>query len=235
MRKIEKKSEVPECLRKFIEAQQSVSPVVNLCYKEFPRKRSLLDELTKEQFGLCGYTGVPIDERIGTLVARLECVSYSNHIEHLKCQDSCKAELDTCGLEYGCCLGDDLAYGNMIAALEVRGVKDEHFGAVYKDNHNLPLWPTRDGCEARFEFREGDGSVRGLDLDAHTSVEVLYLNHETLKGWRKGAIDSFLDPNVISTREDMEAVLRAVNNPVDGKLPEFSFVIASIAKQYLKK
>ncbi len=122
----------------------------------------------------------------------------------------------------------------MIAALEVRGVKEEHFGAVFKDDNLLPVWPTHEGCEQRFRFHEADGGVRGLDPDAVESVNVLNLNHDTLKGWRKAAVDSFLNSEVIVTREDFEDVLRVVENPRGDKLPEFSFVIASIVKQYLQ-
>jgi len=236
MRKIDKQPETPRCLAEFIELQQQIGPpVINLCYSCFqnPGHRELLHILTEEQFGICGYTGAPIDERVGNLVSQHNGIAYSNHIEHQKCQETCKAELEDQGLEHGCDLGDDLCYFNMIAALEIRGAEEEHFGAVYKGNNELQIWPTHDGCESRFRFLEGDGSVEGLDSDAQSSVEVLRLNHDTLKGWRKTAIDIFLDPQVVSTREDFEAVLSAVDSPKDGRLPEFSFSIASVARQYL--
>lgn len=237
MRKIEKQAYMPECLREFIELQQETGPpIVNLSYPNFqnPRKRQLQDFLTQEQFGICGYTGAPLDERIVNLDGPRSEIAYTNHIEHLKCQEACKAELEAAGGEYGCDLCEDLAYHNMIAALEIRGMEEEHFGAVYKRNNELRIWPTHDGCEERFLFQEADGAVSGLDPDAASSVGVLHLNHDTLKGWRKAAIDSFLDPEVISTRDDLEAVLRVVEGPTDGKLPEFSFAIASVARQYLQ-
>ncbi|RBP52900.1 hypothetical protein [Arenicella xantha] len=237
MRRIEKQAGTPDCLSEFIELQlQSGPPVVNLCYPEFknPGKKQLHELLTREQFGICGYTGAPIDERIENLQVPRPKIAYSNHIEHLKCQEACKAELDAAGLEYGCDLCDDLAYHNMIAALEVRGVKEEHFGAVYKADNELRIWPTQDGCEERFRFHEVDGGVSALDPDAKHAVEVLHLNHDTLKGWRKAALDSFLDPEVIVTREDFERVVQAVEQSSNDKLPEFSFVIASVAKQYLE-
>jgi len=236
MRKINKQTQTPQCLVEFIELQQQTGPpVVNLCYSCFqnPRHRELLRILTEEQFGICGYTGAPVDARIGKLPPQ-DGVAYSNHIEHLKCQETCKAELEAQGLEHGRDLGEDLSYFNMIAALEIRGAEEEQFGAVYKANEELRVWPIHDGCESQFRFLEGDGSVEGLDSDAQESVKVLKLNHDTLKGWRKAAIDTFLDPAVVCTREDFEAVLSAVDTPKDGCLPEFAFCIASVARQYLQ-
>lgn len=237
MRRIVKQADEPECLSEFVKLQsESGPPVVNLCFPEFknPRKQQLQEVLTHEQFGVCGYTGAPVDERIENLQTQRIQVCYSNHIEHLKCQEKCRTDLEAEGGEYGCDLCDDLAYDNLIAALEIRGVKEEHFGAVYKANNELPIWPTHDGCEERFRFQEVDGGVNGVDFDAENSIKVLHLNHDTLKGWRKAAIDSFLDPDVISTRDDFEAVLNAVENPSNQKLPEFCFAIASVARQYLQ-
>jgi len=237
MRKIRKQESSPGCLREFIEIQQqSGPPVVNLCYPEFknPGKRQLLELLIQEQYGICGYTGAPVDERIESLQIPNTVAAYSNHIEHLKCQKVCRAELIEAGLEYGCDLCDDLEYQNMISALEVRGVKQEHFGAVYKGDNELCVWPTHEGCEERFRFHEADGRASGLDTGASAAVDVLHLNHDTLKGWRKAAIDGFLDPEVVVTREDLEAVVHAVETPENDKLPEFSFVIASVARQYLE-
>lgn len=238
MRKIIKQAETPECLAEFIKiTREGEDPVVNLCYDEFknPRKKKLLEILTDEQFGLCGYTGAPVDKRIINLQLPAEGVLLSNHIEHLKCQETCKAELADLGLIHGRDLCDDLSYFNMISALEIRGSADERFGAVFKDNNELAIWPTHDGCESRFRFREVDGEVEGLDEEAVSSIGVLKLNHDTLVGWRKAAIDTFLDPAVVSTREDFEAVLDAVDSPRNGRLPEFSFSIASVARQYLQQ
>ena len=227
MRKIEKQPDAPECLSGFVEIQlQSGPPVVNLWYRSFqkPRKPEFLKILTDEQFGLCGYTGAPVDERIGDLTLGETGIKISNHIEHLKCQEQCRKELEEQGMVYGCDLGDDLSYFNMIAALEIRGAEDEQFGAVFKDNNHLPVWPTHDGCEARFRFRESDGGVEGLDAEAITSVDVLRLNHDTLMGWRRAAIDTFLDPAVVISREDFEAVLAAVETPRVGDSQSFRFL-----------
>ncbi len=228
------KCDSPDCLTTFIAAQQSIEPdPINLTYDDFPRKTELLNILTAEQYGLCGYTGVAVDDRVSRL-RRDDSIVYSNHIEHMKSQNACRQELVDNGLNYGTDLADDLNYSNMIAALEIRGAESEHFGAVIKKNHTLPVLPTAEGCEQRFSFQEPDGKVIGLDADACESIKVLQLNHETLIGWRKAAIDAFLDPEIVKTIEDFKAIVDTIDTLKEDKLIEFSFVIKNIAKQYLK-
>lgn len=230
------KGNTPECLQTFIDAQLAIDPEpVNLTYRDFPDKPALRETLTREQHGLCGYTGAPIDERITQLQLAVGRPSFRNHIEHLKCQQACRDEVTGRGEEHGRVLGDDLDYRNMIAALEVRGAEVEHFGAVAKAARNLPVLPTHHDCEERFVFREGNGSVEGLDNAAHTAVSVLALNHDTLKGWRLAALSTWLDPLVVQTREDFMDVLLAVTMPEKGQLPEYAFVIESVAKGYINE
>lgn len=229
------KNQMPECLETFIEGQLSIEPEpVNVNYACFPRKSDLLAILTAEQFGLCGYTGVPVDERISNLTSPSGQATFRNHIEHLKCQATCRRELTDSGREFGRDLCDDLNYLNMIAAVEVRGAESEHFGAVKKKNLALPVLPTQEKCDEYFKFREVDGGIEGLNDDAEQSIGVLDLDHDTLKGWRKSAIDVWLDPQVIQTREDFEEVAQAMEEPLEGKLPEYAFVIGSIAREYLR-
>ncbi|HID30568.1 MAG TPA: hypothetical protein EYP19_11265 [Desulfobacterales bacterium] len=236
MREIRKNATCPTCLSDFIASQQKIGPpVVNLTYSSFqnPGRQELREILTHEQFGLCGYTGAPVDDRISNLRSPNQEVSFSNHIEHLKCQKTCKKELANKGLVYGEDLGEDLDYNNLIAALEVRGAHSEQFGAVYKGNSTLSVWPTHERCSERFRFREGDGGVDGLNAEGCHSIDILNLKHETLMGWRKGAIDAFFNPEVSLTRQDLEIILQKMEGPVDGRLPEFAFVISNIARQYL--
>lgn len=229
------KNQTPECLQTFIEGQLAIEPEpVNVTYACFPRKSDLLAILTAEQFGLCGYTGVPVDERTSNLKSPSNQATFRNHIEHLKCQATCRQELTDSGREFGRDLCDDLNYLNMIAAVEVRGAESEHFGAVKKKNNALPVLPTQEKCDEYFKFREVDGGIEGLNDDAEQSIRVLDLDHDTLKGWRKSAIDVWLDPQVIQTREDFEKVAQAMEKPIEGKLPEYAFAMASIAREYLR-
>lgn len=236
MRKIIKHS-IPEYLKTFIDEQMAIEPEpVNLTYRNFPHKSDLRLLLTNEQFGLCGYTGAPVDEhRISTLRSFNEQTTFSNHIEHLKCQQACREELEARGQEYGRALGEDLDYQNLIAALKVSGAETEQFGAAFKGNKRLPILPTHDGCSEHFVFVEGDGSVKGTDSDAKTNISVLDLNHDTLKGWRLAAIETWLDPQLVKSEEDLKDVLRAVTEPRNGELPEYAFVIESITRQYLNE
>lgn len=230
------KGTIPPCLREFIDAQLAIEPEpVNLTYRDFPGKAALRETLTREQYGLCGYTGAPVDQRIANIQHAVAGLNFGSHIEHLKCQQICRDEVVRRGEEYGRVVGDDLDYRNMIAALAVRGAEVEHFGAVAKATRVLPVLPTHNDCEVRFVFREGDGSVGGLDEPARTSIDVLKLNHDTLKGWRLSALSTWLDPLVVQTREDVMNVLRAVTTPNSEGLPEYAFVIESVAKGYINE
>lgn len=230
------KGAVPNCLQSFIEGQLAIEPhPVNVTYADFPHKAALRKILTQEQHGLCGYTGAPVDDRIARLQAGDTGTSFSNHVEHLKCQQACRAEVVNRGEEYGRVVADDLDYQNMIAALEVRGAPAEHFGAVAKKARSLPVLPTDSNCEDRFVFREGDGSVDGLDAEARASIGVLALNHDTLKSWRLAALTTWLDPLIVQTRDDFMNVLAAVTTPRNGGLPEYAFVIESVAKGYINE
>ncbi|MBU2642546.1 MAG: hypothetical protein KJ889_12150 [Gammaproteobacteria bacterium] len=229
------KSQTPNCLQTFIDGQLAIQPEpVNLTYKDFRAKADLLAILTAEQFGLCGYTGAPVDKRISNFKSPTGPATFRNHIEHLKCQATCKKELADCGGEFGRDLCDDLNYFNMIAAVEVRGAENERFGAVAKKDLPLLVLPTQEKCDEYFKFREVDGGIESWNKDAAQSISVLRLDHDTLIGWRKAAIDVWLDPEVIQTRQDLEEVAQAMEQPVEGRLPEFAFVIGSITKEYLR-
>jgi len=229
------KNQTPECLQRFIDVQLKIEPKpVNLTYACFPYKRDLLAVLTSEQFGLCGYTGAPVDERISSLKGSVEQTVFSSHIEHLKSQRACKQELVNSGCEYGRDLSEDLDYFNMIAALEVRGIENEHFGAVKKKDIFLPVLPTQDQCNKLFRFRAVDGGVEGLSDEAKQTIDILQLDHDTLKGWRKAAVEAWFDLEVIKDRDDFEKLAQAMEKPVDGKLPEYAFVIGSIARESLR-
>ena len=64
---------------------------------------------------------------------------------------------------------------------------------------------------------------------------MLSLDHDTLKGWRLSAITAWLDPDVVTTIEDLNNVLLAVSDAVVDRLPEFAFVIESIVRRYLNE
>jgi uncharacterized protein (TIGR02646 family) len=233
MRRIPKTGH-PESLGTFINMQLLIEPApVNLTYGSLTKKAALLQDLTDEQYGLCGYTGAPVDGRISGLKSATGEAIFTNHIEHLKPQSVCRQEVEAQGQEYGRVLADDLAYENMIAAIEVRGAKSEHFGAVFKANKTLPLLPTHDDCEKQFRFSELDGSVIGTSPEAQLTISILHLDHKTLKDARRSALLTWLAPDVIDDLESIKDLIREMNTPRNGALPEYAFVIEAAARMYL--
>jgi hypothetical protein len=236
MKRIQK-GQPPACLIDFIQAQQSIEPEpVNLNYANFPQKPLLRASLTAEQFGLCGYTGAPVDDsRIPSLQASSGQAAFASHIEHIKPQHACRQELEAAGGVFGRDLCEDLSYANMIAALDVRGARAEQFGASRKGGHSIPVTPLDGECEERFRYREADGIVEGADDDADACIERLLLNHETLKRWRLKAIQTWLAPEVFETETDLRRIVLAVTVPQNGTLPEFAHVIEAVIKGYLNE
>ncbi len=231
MRYIEKKQEQPTCITDFVEKVKEarerdpeVEHVHLLSYDNFTNTRELKNLLLKEQGELCAYTGVGLDDRLGKRQPPI-CIP---HIEHLKPQAVCRRELEENGKEYGVDVGDDMDYHNMVAALKVDG-KGDPFGAVDDRMELLPIKPTDPKCETRFLFRD-DGKIEGKDESAKRTIELLKLNHITLKLWRVGAIKGSL-PESLSV-EDLRAIVAKMDNlKDDGTLNEFCFVIKSIASQ----
>ena len=235
MRHIAKQPTPPPSLAGFLQVQLPVG--VNLDYDQgFTRKPQLRRELVAEQFGLCGYTGAPIDERLASLAPisstgtgqTLPRVSFEAHTEHLKPQSTCRQELVARGKRPGIDLGEDMDHRNMIAALLVKGAEREQFGAAVRGDTPVPVWPTHPGCDRRFRYHR-NGGVEGRDSGAKETVEVLKLHHGTLCGWRQAALDVFLDPSVVVTHEDLRELISRIDQPRNGKLAEYSFVVRSVA------
>jgi len=229
------KRQCPECLQNFIDAQLAIEPdPVNVTYSSFPDKPRLLDELTREQYGLCGYTGAPVDAgRISRLQgSSASQVRFRSHAEHLKCQDICKQEVVSAGKVHGSVVGDDLNYQNMIAALEVNGSEVEQFGAAIKKNHSLPVLPTHANCQDHFSYRS-DGGVDGSTVDGGTTAKTLKLDHKTLRDWRASAIEAWLPDEIIESKKDLIDIIDSLRQAVNGNLPEYAFIIEAIALRYL--
>lgn len=231
MRYIRKETAPPVTIRDWLVAQLPVG--LNLDYSSFNDKAGLRKELIAEQFGLCAYTGPPIDERlVGYNDTNLV---FQAHIEHIKAQTVCRAELVAEGKRPGRDLGEDVDHRNLVAALEVRRrppAPSEIFGAAAHRDHPLPVTPTQPNCGARFDF-DDQGSIHGLDAQAHETIALLRLNHPTLVGWHRGAIAGFFPPGLDLTREEVELLVRRLEEPVAGKLPGFGFCFRSYASSLL--
>jgi hypothetical protein len=57
------------------------------------------------------------------------------------------------------------------------------------------------------------------------------LNHRTLRGWRQNAIEAFIDPGLIETIADLDAIIAAMDEPRAGRLPEYCFAIKQVAQR----
>jgi hypothetical protein len=178
---------------------------------------------------------------------------FKAHIEHLKSQWQCRAELTHGGGIVGRDRGEDISYQNVVAAIEVAGTKAEHFGASVRGNSPVPIWPTTQACETSFAFFL-DGTTRGSAPMANDTIAVLRLDHPTLNDWRAKEIDVWFalpdsatlpdnqgydaESDTLPRPEDLSVerlneIISIMVTPVNGKLPEFSFVIAQIARDAL--
>ena len=236
MRYIEKADQPPESIREFIEIQMAQTLPVNLDYENgfSKRKKQLLAELTTEQYGLCAYTGMPIDQKrlseYNNDDSEERGVSYKAHNEHIKAQSVCK---DEAGDKWGIEPCDDINHRNIVAAIEVLGTESERFGAVVRENFELLLPPTNPDCETEFIY-SFDGEVAGMTERATSTIDLLRLKHSTLAGYREAWISVFLAPDAWETRDDLVVLIEAVEKPAEGLLKKFSFCISSVAKQLLR-
>ena len=227
MRHIPKGKAPPASIREWREVQEPVG--LNLDYDSFNRKAALRAELVEEQYGLCGYTGTPLDDRLGGYQETDRNLAFQAHIEHIKPRSVCRLELEERGAEYGREICEDMDHRNLVAALEVRRkppAKSELFGAAAHGNDELPVTPVQPDCEQRFRY-DDNGGVTGTDDDAKNTIKLLKLNHTTLEGWRRGAIWGFLPVEVMPTREDLQQMIDVLDGPANGRLAEFSFCIRS--------
>lgn len=228
-------SEAAECIRGFVQAQMG-GRAAGIAWEELPfdyrkgftRTPQLRPLLIREQKGLCAYTGVGLDER---LMPRLPAAIYTfkPQIEHLKSQHQCRQELEAKGSVIGRDVGEDIAYENLVAALEVEGIESEHFGAVHRKNHPMPILPTDQRCISAFFYLES-GEVIGRNSDAKETIKVLLLNHATPRGWRAGAIRAFAEKLNSMPKTELEKAVKELEDENAASLPEFAFVIAQIAK-----
>jgi hypothetical protein len=231
-------SDAAACIRGFIEAQQTgrASGIsweeLRLDYGSFSRAPQLRGLLIGEQKGLCAYTGIGLDGRLVERVPQGEGYSFRAAIEHLKSQQQCRAELEAGGGVVGRDLGEDLAYTNMVAAIEVAGTTSEHFGAAFRGDRPLPIIPTNPGCSSAFVYVE-NGDVFGTSADANTTIQNLNLTHQTLHGWRIGAIRAWLPLGAQTARDTLVALVTFLEDESRETMPEFSFVVAQIARAYL--
>jgi hypothetical protein len=245
MRHIDKQRETLPCLEDWANAQVAGRAEhdgnwepLPLSYPSFGRTKELKRELLAEQFGLCAYTGAGIDvEGLKRRRPREQDPPridywFTAHIEHLKPQSACRCELEQAGGIYGRDRGEDTHYRNMVAAMLVSGSPEQQFGAAIRGDKELAVIPTSQDCERAFFFFE-DGDVIGANENGSSAISTLLLDHKTLRDWRTEAIDFHLPLREQTPSDELRRLIVEMEIPLDGRLPDFSFVIASLARQYL--
>lgn len=255
MKYIQKQPQQPVCMTEFIQQQMRARPSEDdwqafpVDYGHFTHTRELKEILLKEQGFICPYTGFPLDDkRLNLKQPRHQKPPkdkhwYTAHIEHLKPQAQCQAELVAQDKTPGKDPGEDLDYHNLIAAVLVSGSPStEYFGAVcHRGDQRLPVLPTQADCEAKFIFDE-NGGISGRDAEANEVIDTLKLHHPTLNDLRMGAIEGFLpllDENdqpldEFATRAHFLDVIRVMEQMDYGKYEEFCFAIKSYAINQLE-
>jgi hypothetical protein len=232
-------SEAVQCIEGFVEAQNAGRAAgisweeLRLDYGNFTRTGQLRAILIREQNGLCAYTGTGIDHRLVHRVPEAGEHSFRPQIEHLKSQRQCREELEVRGGVYGRDLCEDLSYANLVAALEVVGTHSEHFGAVARQDRPLPITPTDPACSTAFLYAQ-TGEIFGNTGAAEATIETLKLDHFTLNAWRSAALEGLLPQGLETPRATLEALITALEDQTRPLLPEFSFVVAQVARAFLE-
>lgn len=177
-------------------------------------KTAIKAQMLREQRYLCAY-----------LMIRLSSIDECR-IEHIEPQSqSQERELD---------------YSNMLVCFP-QGRNSQfypygecHKAGIFITQENF-VSPTDATVENRFEFAY-DGSVRGRDMIATSTIEILGLDHDQLKDIRRASIEAagvsrFSDTPL--SAEEAQQLAAAFQVPDgSGRLPEFCVAIAQVARRY---
>lgn len=202
----------------------SVSGTGKARWDEVPTamKRSLLGTLNSEQGWLCAYT-----------MRRIECTT--SHIEHIKPQSRCRADLP----------GSDLDYRNLVACFPADGMR-KHFrygaqkkGSWWERNGAAFVSPLHAHCERRFLFDIAGGvSAVNDNSAAMTTIVVLGLAHKSLAEDRKRVIAEFLYGSKGSAPLSLAKAQRAfqqICNAQKGRFYEFCVAIRDALAEYIRR
>ena len=102
-----------------------------------------------------------------------------------------------------------------------------------KPLHYRPLMPE---CETVFQY-DVVGGVQATDSQAQSDIETLRLDCDLLKERRKAALSILFDEdgNFISSEELRKISTNIMSRDEDNRLPEFCFVIKSVADSVLSE
>ncbi|MDQ2772843.1 MAG: TIGR02646 family protein [Bacteroidota bacterium] len=225
MRKINKYAQPPE-LKNWRQLAKQAG--VNFTYEglrdDAPVKKAVHTALLSEQGYLCAYTGIRIDE-------------ISSHLEHVKARTYCTADEKT-------------DYQNLVACYPIGG--ECEFGAFKKDDWpdygkpsevRLFIGPLDNQCETSFDF-DDNGYISSSAVNAGSSsvndpaqktIEKLALDHKELNTRRKQAITGAIRPlGKPLTAEQAQVILAKIEQPKNGRLREFCFVIEQALERHLQ-
>jgi len=194
-------------------------------YREMPKdiRATLLAALVEEQGGLCAYTMRKIDAEV------------SSHVEHIKPETRCRADLQ----------GTDLDYKNLLACYPKSGMKAGfRFGAQEKgdwweNNGAAFVSPLDPNCEKRFHF-DLDGNITAVanHADAVATIGILRLDHDSLTDNRKRVIHEYIYGDEGNDPLSPTTATRAVSNVCkanpDGYFHEFCIAIRDALGEHLK-
>ena len=174
-----------------------------------------------EQGGLCAYTMRRIDKQ-------------SSHVEHIKPQSRCRADLG----------GSDLDYTNLVACFPRDGMKPsyrygaQHKGSWWENDGAKFVSPLQPACERVFRFKL-DGEVEAIDnrTDARMTIAVLRLDHRSLAEDRKRVIEEFIygqtRADAMSSATAQRARDMICECDGDGSFYEFCVVLRTALEEYL--
>lgn len=105
-----------------------------------------------------------------------------------------------------------------------------------KEDKVLHYTPLMSECETVFQY-DAVGGVQATDNDALEDIQTLRLDCDLLKERRKAALSILFDEdgNFISDEELQQISSKIMSRDEDNKLPEFCFVIKSVADSVLSK
>ena len=118
-----------------------------------------------------------------------------------------------------------LDFSNIIASCMTK----KQCNKAKKDNL-IPITPLQPECETQFQFNL-DGSVKGLNKRARTTISTLNLNNNALKDARRQMILTFFDED-----KDDKFLLQLCSKilePNNGKLPEYAPAIVNAIKNWI--
>ncbi|CCH55572.1 hypothetical protein BN8_04839 [Fibrisoma limi BUZ 3] len=188
-----------------------------------PEKASLHETLIKEQGGLCAYT------------MRRIAVS-SSHIEHIKPETLCRAELR----------GSDLDYNNLVACFPKEGMTNpfrygaQEKGDWWEDDGRDFVSPLHKNCEPKFIFNlKGEVAPFKGDHQAKKTIEVLKLDHNSLIEDRERAIKEFIfgpaGDSPLSPKKVDQAIRAVCERNKSGQFREYCVAIKHALMEYTRQ